>query len=140
MDAAAKGRPFSFRKPWVASSAEIARRDMRPLFGFCRCSRFARATSFGLRSLYFPASSPAGTAYSKSGSFAEPRLLSERCARASSRQITMPGRYFAAAYRSSLPEGLFAHPPTAISHALPRPDERRTRAAPMLSNALCVEP
>jgi putative tryptophan/tyrosine transport system substrate-binding protein len=26
-DAAAKGRPFSFRKPWVASSAEIARSD-----------------------------------------------------------------------------------------------------------------
>ena len=69
MDAAAKGRPFSFRKPWVASSAEIARRDMRPLFGFCRCSRFARATSFGSRSLYFPASSPATSAYSKSGRF-----------------------------------------------------------------------
>src|SRR5262249_31794901 len=34
-DAAANGRPFSFRKPWAASSAEIARSDMRPPFGFC---------------------------------------------------------------------------------------------------------
>jgi hypothetical protein len=51
-DAAAKGRPFSLRKPWVASSAEIARSDMRPPFGFCRCSRFARATSSGLRSAW----------------------------------------------------------------------------------------
>jgi hypothetical protein len=36
MDAAAKARPFSFRKPWVASSAEMARSDMRPPLGFCR--------------------------------------------------------------------------------------------------------
>jgi hypothetical protein len=27
-EAAAKGRPFSFREPWVASSAEIARREV----------------------------------------------------------------------------------------------------------------
>jgi putative tryptophan/tyrosine transport system substrate-binding protein len=32
-DAAAKGRPFSFRKPCAASSADIARSDMRPPFG-----------------------------------------------------------------------------------------------------------
>src|SRR5262249_24454984 len=51
-DAAAKGRPFSFRKPWVASSAEIARNDMRPPFGFCRCRCFARATTSGLRSAW----------------------------------------------------------------------------------------
>src|SRR5262249_18449083 len=51
-DAAAKGRPFSFRKPWIASSAEIARSDMRPPFGFCRCRRLASATSSGLRSAW----------------------------------------------------------------------------------------
>ena len=35
-DAAAKGRLFPLRKPWVASSAEIARSNMRPPFGLCR--------------------------------------------------------------------------------------------------------
>jgi hypothetical protein len=52
IDAAANARPFSFRKPWVASSAEIARSDIRPPFGFCRRRRFARATSSGLRSAW----------------------------------------------------------------------------------------
>jgi hypothetical protein len=52
MDAAAKERPFSFRKPWVASSPEIARSDMRPPFGLSRRRRLASATSSGLRSTW----------------------------------------------------------------------------------------
>jgi hypothetical protein len=51
-DAAAKGCPFSFTKPLAASSAEIARSDMRPPFGFRRCRRLASATSSGLRSAW----------------------------------------------------------------------------------------
>jgi hypothetical protein len=48
MDAAAKERPFSFRKPWAASSAEIFRSDIRPPLGFCRRSRFARGNELGV--------------------------------------------------------------------------------------------
>jgi hypothetical protein len=69
IDAAAKGRPFSFRKPCSANSAEIARSDMRPPFGLLRCSRLARATSVGLRSawLFRPSHLPTSLRFSLAG-------------------------------------------------------------------------
>jgi hypothetical protein len=41
IEAAAKARQFSLKKPCAASSAEIACSDMRPPLGFRRCRRSA---------------------------------------------------------------------------------------------------
>ena len=41
------GAPRSFRKPWAAISAAMARRLICPPLGFLRASRFAKATASG---------------------------------------------------------------------------------------------
>jgi hypothetical protein len=66
----------------------IARSDMRPPFGFCRCSRFARATSSGAYSLV-----PARSAVPASASAVKP--ASAKDARATPGFVNENGRPFA---------------------------------------------